>query len=82
MKFVFDYEETLIRRITIDANNLGEAIDEIERRIETEQIVLGAEDFAGGQITMPLEANSMPRLQNCGEDVKDREDFDILIDMW
>ena len=48
MKFVFDYEETLTRRVVIDANCLSDALHEIERRIEDEEIVLGSEDFVGG----------------------------------
>lgn len=82
MKFTFDYEETLTRRIIIDAGNLTEAINEIERRINNEEIVLGAEDFAGGEIRMPLDANFLPQLQHYGESVKDIQGFDILIDCW
>lgn len=82
MKFTFDYEETLTRRIVIDAGNLTEAINEIERRINNEEIVLGAEDFAGGEIRMPLDTNFLPQLQHCGESVKDIQELDILIDYW
>lgn len=82
MKFTFDYEETLTRRIVIDAGNLTEAINEIERRINDEEIVLGAEDFAGGEIRMPLDANFLPQLQHYGESVKDIQGLDILIDCW
>jgi len=82
MKFTFDYEETLTRRVTIDATRLSEAIARIEQMIENEEIVLGAEDFAGGEIRMPLEENYFPRLQSCGEAVKDKSDMDIVIDFW
>ena len=82
MKFTFDYEETLTRRVIIDAENLAEAINEIERRINDEEIVLGAEDFAGGEIRMPLNENFLPQLQHYGESVKDIQGLDILIDYW
>ena len=82
MKFTFDYEETLTRRVVIDADNLAEAINEIERRINDEEIVLDAEDFAGGEIRMPLDANRLPQLQYYGESMKDIQGLDILIDYW
>lgn len=82
MKFTFDYEETLTRRVTIDAENLSDAIKELERRIDQEEIVLNAEDFAGGKISMPLTENFLPTLENCGESVQDKEDLDIVIDYW
>lgn len=82
MKFTFDYKETLERRITIEADNLAEAILEVERRIDDEEIVLSAEDFAGGQLSMPLEATCFPRLERYGEVVKNREGLDFIIDFW
>ena len=82
MKFVFDYEETLARRVVIDADCLSDALHEIERRIEEEEIVLNAEDFAGGQISMPMKENYLPQLRNCRDDVKNSEDFDIIVDFW
>lgn len=82
MKFTFDYKETLERRVTIEADSLAEAIREINRRIMQEEIVLDAEDFAGGKITMPLDANPFPRLEFCGEVEKDLEGLDLVIDCW
>ena len=82
MKFTFDYEETLIRRVIINAENLGEAINEIERRINDEEIVLNAEDFAGGEIRMPLYENFLPQLQHYGESMENKQGLDILIDFW
>lgn len=82
MKFTFDYEETLTRRVIIDASCLSEAITRIERMIEDEEIVLGAEDFASGEIRMPLEENYLPQLQLCGEAVKNKSDMDIVVDFW
>lgn len=82
MQFVFDYEETLIRRIIVDADCLSDAIKEVERRIEDEEIILTSEDFASGQISMPLEENYLPQLRNCGNDVEDKNDLDIVVDFW
>ena len=82
MKFTFDYEETLTRRVIIDADNLANAIKEIERRIDDEEIILGAEDFAGGEIRMPLEENFLPQLQLCGESVDSTKNLDIVVDFW
>lgn len=82
MKFVFDYEETLTRRVIIDADCLSDALHEIERRIEEEEIVLNSEDFVGGQISMPIKENYLPQLRNCGDDVENSEDFDIIVDFW
>ena len=82
MKFTFDYTETLSRRVTVDAENLAKAITEIERRIDNKEIVLGAEDFIGGEIAMPLAENSLPNLKLYGEDVDKKEGLDIVIDYW
>jgi len=82
MKFTFDYKEILTRRIVIEADTMADAIQEIERRIDAEEIVLNSEDFVGGEITMPLDENSLPQLRNCGEDVENKNDFDIVVDFW
>lgn len=82
MKFTFDYKEILTRRIVIEADTMADAIQEIERRIDTEEIVLDSEDFVGGEITMPLDENFLPQLRNCGEDVENKNDFDIVVDFW
>lgn len=82
MKFTFDYEETLSRRIIIDAPRLNDAIAELERRIDQEEIILNSEDFLSAEVRMPLEKNFYPQLQRFGESVKDTEDLDILIDCW
>ena len=82
MKFTFDYKETLERRVVIEADCLSDAIKEIESRIENEQIVLCAEDFAGGKISMPLKNNFLPQLEHYGESVKDKNGFDLVIDYW
>lgn len=82
MKFTFDYEEVLTRRVVIEADSVAEAIKEVERRIEDEEIVLGAEDFAGGKISMPLDVNFLPTLEKCGEILKDKQDLDLVVDYW
>lgn len=82
MKFTFDYEETLCRRVTIDCDSMEEAIAEIKRRINDEEIVLDSEDFCGGEISMPLEENFFPRLRELGQTVKNKSNLDIVVDCW
>ena len=82
MKFIFDYEEVLQRRVVIEADRLSDAIKEVERKIEDEEIVLDAEDFAGGKISMPLEENTLPHLESYGEDMKNKNGLDLVIDYW
>lgn len=82
MKFTFDYRETLARYIVIEANSMADAIKEIERRIDDEEIVLDSEDFVGGEISMPLDENFLPQLRNYEEDVKDKNGLSIVIDSW
>lgn len=82
MKFTFDYKEILTRRIVIEADTMADAIQEIERRINVEEIVLDSEDSVGGEITMPLSENFLPQLRDCGEDVEDENDLDIVVDFW
>lgn len=84
MKFVFDYEETLSRRVSVNADNLGDAIAAIRNMIDNETIVLGSEDFLAGKISLPLEENSpyYVRVEKCGETVKDVSDLDIVIEEW
>lgn len=84
MKFVFDYEETLSRRVSVNADNLGDAIAAIRNMIDNETIVLRSEDFLAGKISLPLEENSpyYVRVEKCGETVKDVSDLDIVIEEW
>lgn len=84
MKFVFDYEETLSRRVSVNADNLGDAITTIRNMIDNETIVLRSEDFLAGKISLPLEENSpyYVRVEKCGETVKDVSDLDIVIEEW
>lgn len=82
MKFTFDYKETLLRRVVIEADTMADAIQEIERRIDAEEIVLSAEDFVEGEITMPLDENFLPQLQSYGEKVDIKDGMNILINVW
>lgn len=82
MKFTFDYKEILERRIVIEADTMADAIQKIERRIDAAEIVLDSEDFTGGEITMPLDENFLPQLRNCGENVENKKDLDIVVDFW
>lgn len=84
MKFTFDYEETLSRRVSVNADNLGDAIAAIRNMIDNETIVLRSEDFLAGKISLPLEENSpyYVRVEKCGETVKDVSDLDIVIEEW
>ena len=84
MKFVFDYEETLIRRVSVDAPNLGDAITAIHKMIDNETLVLNSEDFVGGRLTLPLGENNpyYVRVEKYGKNVKDASDLDIVIEEW
>ena len=83
MKFVFDYEEVLSRRVTIDANNIADAVKQVHAAIENCSIVLDSDDFLSAAIKMPLEQNPHTvRLEYYGENVKNPEEFDIVIDEW
>ncbi len=84
MKYIFNYEEVLQRRVEIHADNLGEAIIEMHRRINDEEIVLCAEDFAGGKLSMPVDCNAMIRITDEGESMSAEavSCMDIEIDWW
>lgn len=82
MKFTFEYEETLMRTITIEADHISDAIKEVETKIDNQEIILDSKDFLGAEIRMPLDKNFFPQLQKFGESVKDTKDLDIVIDCW
>lgn len=85
MKFTFDYEETLTRRVVIDARDVAEALTKVHRMIDDEELVLDANDFATGRIRMPLNKNDnfMLRLEREGVEVDEcGEDYDLTIDWW
>lgn len=83
MKYVFDYEEVLSRRITIDAHTFQEAYDQLIDMIEKEEIVLDSSDFLCGKIELPLSENSSFKLKdNLTEKFIDDEDFSIELEWW
>lgn len=83
MNYVFDYEETLSRRVTIHADNLADALQQLHKAIDDCTLVLAADDFAYATVKMPLSYNPYTvRLEKCGENVEDTEDLDIVIDEW
>lgn len=82
MKYVFDIEETLCRRVTIDTDTLANAIEEITYKLDEEEIVLDATDFVGGELRMPLENNFLPYLEVCGNQFTQTEDMDIILEIW
>lgn len=82
MIFTFDYEETLTRRVKIDADSFIDAIEILKKQIDDCEIVLDSNDFVGSEIRMPLKENFIPQLQVCGESVDNEDDFDLLIDFW
>ena len=82
MKFYFDYEETLCRRIEISADSLADAIKKLEDKIDNEDIILNSSDFVSGEIRMPVEENFLPQIQRYGESVKNVEGLDIIVELW
>lgn len=82
MLYTFEYEETLSRKVKISANNLGEAIVEMERRIRDEEIVLSADDFYGAKLSMPVDENAFISVLDEGERIKDDDCMTIEIDWW
>lgn len=84
MRFVFDYEETLSRRVSVDADILSDALVMMHDMLDSERLVLNAEDFCAGKISLPLEENSpyFVRLERCGEPVNDVTDLDIVLEEW
>ena len=82
VKFYFDYEETLCRRIEISADSLADAIKKLEDKIDNKDIILDSSDFVGGEIRMPVEKNFLPQIQHYGESVKNVEGLDIIVELW
>lgn len=82
MKFTFDYEETLTRRVKIDADSFMDAVEILKNKIDNEDIVLDSSDFVGAEIRMPLSENFLPQLERYGESVEVNGDIDLVIDFW
>lgn len=82
MKFTFDYEETLTRRIEIEADSFMDATEILKNKIDNKDIILDSSDFVGAEIRIPLSENFLPQLQCCGESMEIKNDVDLLIDFW
>lgn len=85
MKFTFDYEETLVRRVVIDGRNVAEALAKLHQMIDDAVLVLNADDFMEGKISMPLNKhdNFMLRLEHEGQEINnDSDDYDLVVDWW
>jgi hypothetical protein len=53
MKYVVEITETLTRLVTVEANSAGEAANIVEDAYNSEEIILGPEDYVGaGFITV------------------------------
>ena len=83
MLYTFDYQEILSRRVTIEALTFGDALQELNKRIDRGILELNNQDFLTGQISIPIEKNaSTISLTRCGENMKDVEDIDIILEAW
>lgn len=83
MKYVFEYEETLMRTVTIDADSLANALTRLTEKIENEDIVLSADDFFMARILMPLDLNKYNvDLEKEGQSVPNKEDYAVVLEAW
>lgn len=82
MKYTFDYEETLMRRVEVYADNLGDAIVKIHQQIDNQKLVLGGDDWVGSKLSIPVEVNPMVRVTDEGKEVEDVSCMDIEVDWW
>lgn len=83
MKYVFDYEETLMRTITIDTDSLTTALTRLTEMIENADIVLSADDFFTARILMPLDRNKYTvDLEKEYQPVPNKEDYAIVLEAW
>ena len=82
MKYTFDYEETLQRRVEVYADNLGEAILKIRNQVDNQELVLGGDDWIGSKLSIPAEVNPMVRVTDEGKEIEDVSCMDIEIDWW
>lgn len=83
MNYVFDYEETLSRRVTVHADNLADALQQLHKAIDDCTLILTADDFMSATVKMPLDYNPYTiRLEKYGESVEGTESLDIVIDEW
>lgn len=81
MKYTFEIEETLMRRVTIEGDTLDEALREFYTKFEAQEIVLDANDFAGAQLSLIPEKSWVCDVKRDGEPVE-QEGLAIIIDRW
>lgn len=84
MKYTFHYEETLSRKVEIDAKDLGSALANLYQQIDSQEIVLSGDDFLTARITAPLDENRYSLgIENCGEAIDpNKRDYEIILDAW
>ena len=81
MKYTFEIEETLTRRVAIEGDTLDEALREFYTQFENQEIVLTADDFAGAQLSLIPEKSWVCDVERDGEPI-DKEGIAIVIDYW
>jgi hypothetical protein len=83
MKYVFEYEETLMRKITVDADSLTTALTRLTEMIENAEIVLSADDFLTARILMPLDLNKYNiDIEKDAQSVPNKEDYAVVLEEW
>ena len=81
MKYTFEIEETLMRRVTIEGDTLDEALREFYAKFEAQEIVLDADDFAGAELSLIPEKSSLCDVKKWDEPM-DKDGIAIVIDRW
>lgn len=82
MKYTFEIEETLTRRITIERDTLDKALKEFYSKYENEEIVLDSSDFAGAKLSLIPDGSSACKIEKLGEPVEQQYDYAVVIDHW
>jgi hypothetical protein len=83
MKYVFEYEETLMRTVTIDADSLTTALARLTKMVENADIVLSGDDFLMARILMPLNLNKYNiDIEKDAQSVSNKEDYSVVLEAW
>ena len=82
MKYTFEIEETLARRVTIERDTLDKALQEFYSKYENDEIVLSAADFCGAKLSLIPDENSVCRIEKLGEPVEQPYDYAVVSDYW
>ena len=82
MKYTFEIEETLMRRVTIEGDTLDEALREFYSKYEKDEIVLSAADFCEGKLSLIPDESSICRIEKLGKPVEQPYDYAVVIDYW